>query len=437
MSLQYIVDFESLHIGKHSAVLVVHWATPSLVLTGHLDGWLRAWRATDGALVAEVRAHNQSLYSLTASDDGAQALTSSIDGSVSLYSTAKVSSKANSVRHPQADTAKEEEVERAPSKIPLVGQAFKWEATVSRASLRQGDPTLTSHAFVTALHPTAPVFASTGQGATVSLHDARPGPDFGRLLTQQPPAAAAAAAVREGNSQFAQSIAFSPTGKLLAAGTSRGQVYLYNVSADRAQLTLCATYSAHALPVRALAFDNFQGKDNVLFVGADDGIITLHDVRSVAVAVDTSRGIAGAELNDTNPVAVLKGHRAGITALAPVPIAVAATAASQGSAASQTAATASSLTPAPAASSHHLLSSTSADATVRIWDLRTTPKSCVFTSNGQGASMTSISWNGPVALTSSQPTAGRARAHQHGFVTGASDGVVRWYRVAGSGGADL
>ncbi|CAO1626227.1 unnamed protein product [Parajaminaea phylloscopi] len=405
MSLQYIADVESHSSGSHSAVLTCRWVTPDLVLTGHLDGWLRAWRAGDGTLVAEVKAHQQSLSSLSVSSDASVVLSSSLDGSIALRDTSSVSGHAD--RPPPAQGDEADEASSSSS------TKTEWEALASCTGTgAEGEHS--NVAYVTALHPSASVFATTGRGARVSLHSSSADESFGRVISSQ------ISLANSNRTEFAHSLAFSSTGRLLAVGTSRGQVLLYRVADDLSHLTLAATYGSHALPVRALAFNLSEGADDMLLTGADDGVIALHDVRQSNAADSQSP-----QAYETNPVAVLRGHRGAITALAPVPLSASSRGAGEDVGSSSS------------SSNHHLLSSTSSDGTARIWDLRTTPRSCVFASNSQGSALHSISWDISSALPPPPPSSSSQSSPRNGFATGAADGVTRWYRVAGSGGPDL
>lgn len=384
MSLQYIADFESKATpNEGSGVLAVQWASANVVLTGHLDGWLRAWRASDGALIAQVQAHPQSLSSLTASRDGSKVLSSSIDGSTALWNTASLP--------PDTD--------KSSDKI--------WNAAASTSQS-------TEEALVSCLHPHLPLYAVTGRQSSVSLLSADEG-TFGRHITTSDDRDAPS------NDTWGVALSFSPAGNLLALGTSQGHVVLYRLEQEQHSITPVGIYKSQPSVIRALAFDSFDGKENVLFVSADDGAITLYDVRRRASSAQCTASAAA--LASTNSIARLTGHKGVITRLAPVPLAVAATT-SRAKGASQSASR------PPIADSHQLLSSTSSDGTVRIWDLRTVPKSCVFVSNSQGSALNSVAWRPPTAGKEGGPASS-------GFVVGSRSGQLTWFRLAGSGAVDL
>lgn len=358
MSLQYIADFESeCPTADGSQVLVVQWVNDRVVLTGHLDGWLRAWDTSNGRLLAQVHAHVQSTNSVTTSEDGKAVLSSSLDGSVSLWSISDL---------PQLSVAADKEIRSDEGQVDgsspqdnvdaAATSAAHWTPTSQVPSVRF--PPECPDAFVTALHPSGRFFASTGQGASLSLHSAQPD-SFGKHVVTSPPPSS----IHEPSSTsstYGICLSFSPSGQIVAVGTLRGHVHLYHLQSDN-ELRLVATVSSHAAPIRSVTFDSiktFKGQqDSVVYIGGDDGIITMHDVLRLSSHASTAE--PDKPPRELMPVGVLRGHKSGITALAPVPPAATSLSASHSAMAS-------------------MLSSTSRDGTLRIWDLRAIPKACVF-----------------------------------------------------------
>lgn len=357
MSLQYIADFESeCPTADGSQVLVVQWVNDRMVLTGHLDGWLRAWDTSNGRLLAQVQAHVQSTNSVTASEDGKAVLSSSLDGSVSLWSISDLPQLSVAAgTDAQSDEGQVDGSSPQDNDAAATSTAH-WTATSQVPSVRSSPEC--PDAFVTALHPSGRFFASTGQGASLSLHSAQPD-SFGKHVVTSPPPSS----IHEPSSTsstYGICLSFSPSGQIIAVGTLRGHVHLYHLQSDN-EMRLVATVSSHAAPIRSVTFDSIKTikgqQDSVVYIGGDDGIITMHDVLRLSSHASTAE--TDKPPRELMPVGVLRGHKSGITALAPVPPAATSLSASHSATAS-------------------MLSSTSRDGTLRIWDLRAIPKACVF-----------------------------------------------------------
>ncbi|PWN30882.1 WD40 repeat-like protein [Jaminaea rosea] len=397
MSLQFIADFDS-QGGQTSPVLVTQWVTPTLVLTGHLDGYLRAWDAANGRLLAAVAAHGQSLNSLSSNRAGDLVLTGSIDGTVALRST---------------------------SKLAAGSSGGDLEPVASCASLRDHHSTV-SPAFAVALHPYRPIFASTGLGGECSLHSAEASPDgiFGSHLST---ASSNPSSSSSASPTFGLTLRFSPSGSLLALGTTEGHVHLHRLAFDssndlkeeRPILVHVMTITSHALPIRSLAFSSETDRkgqlhDDLLIVGGDDAIITAYDVRN-AVPVE---GKHRPSVASKNPVAVLKGHRGPISSLCAVPTLNSNTAGS-----------------VIGGGSRLLSSISTADRTVRIWDLSARPKAAVFVTTVDVGPSGGLDWRKPppVTVKNGEEEAAKTAGLGAAFVVSGKDGKVKWYRLAGTG----
>ena len=109
--------------------------------------------------------------------------------------------------------------------------------------------------------PIARIFWSRSQGGNINLWSTETGEK------QQTLAA---------NGKFLMSVAFSPDGSKVAAGSADGAVTVFDVSTHK----LLHKLEGHALSVRALAFS----KDSTtLFSGSDDAHINMFDVNAGAL----------------------------------------------------------------------------------------------------------------------------------------------------------
>ena len=73
--------------------------------------------------------------------------------------------------------------------------------------------------------------------------------------------------------KFSMSVAYSPSGHLLATGDADGAVTVFDVNTTKPVCKL----EGHNMPVRALAF---SPDSSSLLTGSDDKHIHLHDIKS-------------------------------------------------------------------------------------------------------------------------------------------------------------
>ncbi|EKM60117.1 uncharacterized protein PHACADRAFT_251012 [Phanerochaete carnosa HHB-10118-sp] len=179
------------------------------------------------------------------------------------------------------------------------------------------------------------------------------------------------AVLPSGRNKFGMFCKHSPDGSRVAMSSEAGQIYVFDLASER----LLATYVSHAMAVRSLAWSS----DSQLLVSAsEDKRLTLHDVRY------TPSGKPG-----SGAVATLTGHSSWVlsTELSP---------------------------------DGRLALSGSADKTIKVWDLGA--RAAVSTIQDTGE-VWGVSW--------------RLKPPQHGspgeFVSGGEDGIVRWWRGAGTG----
>ncbi|KAG6894291.1 hypothetical protein C0993_011861 [Termitomyces sp. T159_Od127] len=160
----------------------------------------------------------------------------------------------------------------------------------------------------------------------------------------------------------------SPDGRKLALSSETGQIYVFDLEAS----ALAATYTSHAMTVRALAW---SPDSSLLLSASDDKRLVLHDVRSAPGGT----------------VASFTGHASWVLS-------------------------------ADISPDGRFGLSGSADKTIKVWDIAA--RAAVATVQDTGE-VWGVSWRPRIA----------GSAGGGAFVSAGEDGVVRWWRVAGAGAA--
>ncbi|PWN53537.1 WD40 repeat-like protein, partial [Violaceomyces palustris] len=424
MSLQYLADFTSKGEPSENSVFSTIWSE-GLVLASYSDASLKAFRPSDGQLlcrdlrVASVKRTveledlgkvpiRNLVNNLSYSESQGLALSNSVDGSLELWDLTHLarvggtSTEARPIHLGAGQIAVAEYAEESED------QAMKEDSEDSKEDLVRGEELLASsldslprvcsqdrttsrvhrvpESWSTCIHPTRPIFASTGSGALVSLHHtgtSREGESkgFGELVRIFGPFdgddddEGVNAQRASDEDLFGLKVVFSLEGEMVAVGTNSGQVFVYDT--DTGELLI--TYADHALPVRSLTFS----EGHHLILGSDDKTITIHDVRDLRRIHSLQEG-KRRRRRIGSTVANLRGHKGWILDL-------------------------------KTSSDGRILASSSTDKTIKLWDLKVNPKTCVFTFSETG-NVWSISW---------KPRPSSA------FLTGGDDGVIRWYRSGG------
>ncbi|KAF8549938.1 WD40 repeat-like protein [Imleria badia] len=164
---------------------------------------------------------------------------------------------------------------------------------------------------------------------------------------------------------------FRPDGKRIALSSESGHVFIFDLESG----SLVTTYTSHAMAVRSLAW-SYDGQ--LLLTASDDKRLILHDVRS------TASGKPG-----SGAVATLTGHSSWVLS-------------------------------ADISPEGRLAVSGSADKCIKVWDLAA--RTAVSTTQ-ESVEVWSVAWRPKPAPTGSAGV----------FVSGGQDGLVRWWRSAGSG----
>jgi WD repeat-containing protein 61 len=184
----------------------------------------------------------------------------------------------------------------------------------------------------------------------------------------------------EGKLKFGMSVSYSPDDRLLALSTENGQIYVFDVSRPSTQqeaengtpssASLVHSFNSHTMSVRSMTW---SPDSQLLLSCSDDKRLALHDVRA---------GHGGGARQGSGAVASLSGHSSWVLN-------------------------------ADISPDGRLAASSSADGTVKVWDIGT--RQCVST----------IQENGEVWGVSWRPQGGSA------LVSGGTSSLLRWWRGAG------
>ncbi|CAK5262487.1 unnamed protein product [Mycena citricolor] len=308
-------------LAHSDAIWGASWTALDTVVSVSADGSIKQWNSSTGqrhpANAEFPPPHTLALVSLSVAPDGTRALYNSIEGLTALWDLTN-------------------------------GQvAAKFE---SYARGTEGAEPCKS--WSVSLHPQGETYAATSSSGNVSIYSANP-ETFGKRV----------ASLASGRSKFGMKCKHSPDGKRVALSTEAGQIYIFDLEAG----ALSATYTSHALAVRALSW---SADSSLLLSGSDDKRLVLHDVR-------TSQG---------GTVASFTGHSSWVLST-------------------------------DISQDGKLGLSGSADKSIKVWDIGA--RAAVSTVQDTGE-VWSVSWR-------PKPSAGGAGA----FISGGQDGVVRWWRGAG------
>ncbi|TFY67520.1 hypothetical protein EVG20_g3918 [Dentipellis fragilis] len=178
------------------------------------------------------------------------------------------------------------------------------------------------------------------------------------------------ATLPSGRNKFGMQCMHSPDGFSVALATETGQIYIFDLHTN----SLSATYTSHAMAVRSLSWSQ---DSHLLMSASEDKRLILHDVRT------SSSGKPG-----SGAVAALSGHSSWVLSTDISP-------------------------------DGRLALSGSADKTIKVWDLAA--RAAVSTIQDTGE-VWSVAWR-------PRPSGSNASG---AFVSGGEDGVVRWWRAAGT-----
>ncbi|KII94561.1 hypothetical protein PLICRDRAFT_33361 [Plicaturopsis crispa FD-325 SS-3] len=322
MSLAFLHDHDCKepHV---DAIWDIAWSPDDTVLSASADGTIKQWDSAAGQVKHARPPHTLGLVSLSVSPTGQYVLYNSLEGLTCLW-----------------DTTRGE----------IVG---KFESYLRGSSSEDGEPS-----WSVSLNPRGGTYASTGGSGNVTIHSADPD-TFGQRRASLP----------SNRNKFGMHCTHSPDGSRVALGTESGQIYIFDLETN----SLAATYTAHAMTVRSLAW---SPDSQLLLSASEDKRLILHDVRSSA------SGKAGSGV-----VASLSGHSSWVLSTDISP-------------------------------DGRLALSGSADKTIKVWDI------------AARAAVSNIQDTNEVWSVSWRPRASTIGAGA--FVTGGEDGMVKWWRAAGA-----
>ncbi|KAH8822708.1 WD repeat-containing protein 61 [Flagelloscypha sp. PMI_526] len=227
MSLAYLHAWDS--ASKHSgSIWCLTQPTSNTILTGSADGsfLITSW---DGTVHESAPSkHTLGINSISSSKDGSRALWNSIEGTTGL-------------------------IDLATGQEPVSRYA---------SFMRRGDEG-EEPSWSTCLHPSKPLYASTGASGTLWLHSAEPD-SFGKRIKHVGTGA---------KTKFGMHIKWSPTTPNVALSSESGQIYVYDSEASQ----LVSTFTSHAMAVRQMSW---SGDSSLLVSASDDRHVTIHDMRT-------------------------------------------------------------------------------------------------------------------------------------------------------------
>jgi WD repeat-containing protein 61 len=305
------------------SAVAVCWRSDGGIISGSLDGSVHLWKY-------DPEAERKALEAQASKDEKAK------KESVVVISSSKKLDKAHHLGVTSLCT------DPAGSRLISSGVSSEvhiWDLTSGYSKIRTLDTT-PADVWRLAHSPITQQFASGGQGGTVNIFSSETGNKDLSVPT---------------GSDFINSVAYSPDGKLVAAGSADGSISIVDVEAGA---VVSRIHKAHLLPVQSVSFSSDGG---TLYSGSYDRSIHCYDVSAVGGGGSSSSSSSSSSSNTAGLICSLMGHLHWVTCVAASPI-----------------------------TSHHIASS-SADRSVRVWDAR--KREQVHSFEGHGERVWSVSWN--------------------------------------------
>lgn len=266
---QFVSELDLLEDGSGPIRALVMSPDGSRLAAAGDDSLIRLWSPRDGSLQATWPGHEATVNSLSFSQDGRLLASASDDGRIRIWDVAAGQSllefngaTVNSMGEPLTAVAFDPAARYLAASIRLTSiNTALWDAATGRIHLPLFDHSGPVNALL--FHgdgsQLAVAVTSAGRGAaTVYIYD----PNTGNVTAELGASEVEASAT---------SLAFS--GNLLAAGSSQGQVDIWNISDN----SLVHRLEGHTAPVLAVAF---SPDGRTLASGSSDGTVALWDSAS-------------------------------------------------------------------------------------------------------------------------------------------------------------
>ncbi|MGW6008567.1 nSTAND1 domain-containing NTPase [Streptomyces sp. NPDC055210] len=205
-----------------------------LLATADADHTVRLWDARRRTLVATLRGHTETVFSVAFAPDGRTLASAGSDGAIRLWDVARRKHLATLTGH----TGQVFSVAFAPDGRTLASAGADRTVRLWDVTRRSSVATLTGHedfANDVAFSPDGRTLASAGDDLTVRLWDVSAHRRIGTL---------------HGHTGAVRSVTFAPGGRTLASSGNDGTIRLWNVRERRSDATL----TGHTGSVRGIAF---------------------------------------------------------------------------------------------------------------------------------------------------------------------------------------